>query len=693
MKKLTLVLLAAASLVCSAAENPLLEKRLPIPFDRIRAEHVVPAIEFRLQEARQRRDAFAAATGPRTYANTMAAFATMFEDLDQTMNVVHHLDTVASTPALRAAVSEVVPKVAAFTGGVALDAGIYARIKEYAAAPEAKALTGPRKRYLQKTLEQFHRNGADLGEKDKARLREIGVELSRASKKFADNVLDATNAFEHVITDPAKLAGLPESARAAARQSAQAKSVEGWRFTLQAPSYLAVMNNLDDASVREKFYRANSTKAAGGAFDNRPLMKRILELRRERALLLGYRNFADLQADDRMAKSGDRVREFLATLERKTRPAFEKEAAELLAFRRSTEGPNAPPLAPWDVNYYVEKMRKARYDIDEESLRPYFSSEAVMKGMFDVVERLYGVKVVRATGVPVPNPAAQFFDVRDSDGSLLGSFYADLYPRDDKRSGAWMSWLVPGGPTEAGFEPHLGTINANVAPPSADKPSLLSGRDPATIFHEFGHLVSFVLGRPAVRGMSDVAWDFVELPSQFMENYTWERACLDLFARHYQTGEPLPDSLFQKMLRARNYRAASLQMTQLGYATLDLYLHTAYDEAKDGEILPTVRKIMQGFSAAPLPDDFAMAASFSHIWAGGYAAGYYSYKWAEVLDADAFTRFQKNGIFDRKTGLEFRRKLLEKGGTEDADVLFRDFMGRDPDPDALLRRSGLLPAK
>jgi oligopeptidase A len=347
-------------------------------------------------------------------------------------------------------------------------------------------------------------------------------------------------------------------------------------------------------------------------------------------------------------------------------------------------------LAVWDLSYYAEKLRKAKYDFDEEALRPYFPIESVFKGMFDLVNRLYGIRVTKVSGVPAWNPAAEYFEVRDEDGSLLGGFYADFFPREDKRGGAWSNGLITGGPLPGGFLPHLGTINGNMSPPSGGKPALLTHREVETVFHEFGHQLHHVLGRVPVRGLNDVAWDFVELPSQIMENWTWERGSLDLLARHFETGARIPDDLFQKMVRARTFRAANAQMRQVSLGVADIAMHVDYDPARDGDMLAYSRRVYQRFTPARLPDDYGMIASFTHIFSGGYACGYYSYKWAEVLDADAFTRFQKEGIFSRTTGVAFRRQILERGNLAEAGELFRNFMGRDPDPEALLRRSGLV---
>jgi oligopeptidase A len=441
-------------------------------------------------------------------------------------------------------------------------------------------------------------------------------------------------------------------------------------------------------------YRAYAIRASQGEYDNRSLLSRILELRRAKAELLGFRNFADLVLHDRMAHTGERAEEFLKDLKRKTEAQFARENRDLLEFRRSLEGPDAPELQPWDVGYYAEKQRAALYDFDEEELRPYFPLERVVEGLFETVRRLYGIRVTWEPGVPVWDPQARYYAVYDRDSSFIGGFYADWYPRENKRGGAWMDALITGYPAPDGFKPHLGLICGNLTPPLADRPALLTHYEVTTIFHEFGHLLHHLLSRVELRGLAgtSVAWDFVELPSQIMENWTWDREPLDLFARHYQTGEPIPAELFEKMVRARNFRSANAHMRQLGFGFMDLALHIDYDPVRDGDAIEYTRAILQQYAPAPLPPDHAMAAAFTHLFASpvGYGAGYYSYKWAEVLDADAFTRFRTQGIFSAEVGAEFRDAILARGDSEDPAELYRKFMGRDPDPDALLARSGLL---
>ncbi len=676
----------------SPTDNPLLEIQFQIPFDRVRAEHIEPAIQSRLKGAAAGRDKLANQDGEPTFGGVMMALDSLTERLDYSMGLVRHLESVATYPELRAAHNAVEPAVSAFYSGIPLHEGLWNRLRRYSGTADAAALTGVRKRFLTKTIDSFRRHGAELDPAGKARLAEIDVELSKLTTKFSENVLDSTNAFELVLADEKQLAGLPPSAVSAARQSAASKGVTGWRFTLQAPSYTALMTYLDDAEVRRHVWRAYGLRAAEAQYDNRALVGRVLELRREKAKLLGYRNFADLVLEDRMAHSGDRAFEFLRDLKRKTERHFGRENQELQAFRRDLEGSAAPELQPWDIGYYAEKQRAALYAFDEEALRPYFPLERVVGGMFEIVRRLYGIHVTERSGAPVWDPQTRYYAIHDEDGTLLGCFYADWYPRENKRSGAWMDSFITGGPGADGFRPHAGLICGNVTPPLDSRPALLTHREVETIFHEFGHLLHHCLSQVEIRSLAgtSVAWDFVELPSQIMENWCWEREALDLFAGHWETSEPFPEDLFRKMKRARTFRAANAQMRQLGFGFVDLALHMDYTP-DDGDVVAYTQRILQEFVPATLPDDHAMIASFTHLFSSpvAYAAGYYSYKWAEVLDADAFSRFRERGIFDRNAGLEFRDKILARGDGEDPAELYRRFMGRDPDPNALLERLGL----
>lgn len=671
--------------------NPLLQIHEPIPFDQIRPEHVEPAVDQLLAEARKKIDEIAAAPGPRTFANTLHALDEATEVLDYASTVVRHLEHVVTTPELRAAHNAIEPKVSEFYSSIPLHEGLWKALKEFAATPEAAALTGVRKRYLDKTLDAFRRRGAELDAEGKRKLSEIDVELAQITTKFAEHVLDSTNVFEELVTDEAGLAGLPESARAAAKAAAQQKSFEGWRFTLHAPSYTPVLTYADDAGMRERFYRAYNTRATSKPFENRTLVPRILELRKQKAKMLGFADFADFVLGERMAKTGAKALSFLEDLRKTTEAAFARENQQLLAFRRRLEGAAAPELQPWDVSYYAEKQRKVLYDFDEEELRPYFAVDRVVAGMFDTVARIFGVDVKQVPGVPVWHPDVKYYEIQDG-GRTIGAFYADWHPRETKRGGAWMDAFITGAPAVPA-RVHVGTICGNMTEPVDGKPALLTHREVETIFHEFGHLLHHCLSRVEVRGLSGTAvpWDFVELPSQIMENWCWERESLDLFARHWETGAPIPEEMFQKMRRARNYRAANGQMRQLSFGIVDLKLHMQYDPARDGDLADYARAILQEFSAAPLPPEHAMILAFTHLFGSpvGYGAGYYSYKWAEVLDADAFGLFLEKGVFDRETGLAFRRWILEKGDSDDPAELFRRFRGRDPELKALLERQGL----
>ena len=667
--------------------NPLLDVEFRIPFDRIRAEHIEPAVQELLRQSRENIDRIVEDREPRTFISTMMAYDSATEGLEYAMGIVKHLESVATTPELRAAYNKVQPDVSAFYSSLPLNEGLWRAIQAYAGTDEAKGLTGTRKRFLTKTVDFFRRHGAELDMEGKARLSAIDVELSKITTRFSENVLDSTNLFELILTDEASLAGLPESARDAARESARSKGSDGWRFTLQAPSYLALMTYLDNGEIRERMWRAYSNRAVDTEHDNRPLIGEILRLRREKANLLGFPDFADLVLDDRMAHRGERAQQFLADLKSKTERRFEEENRELVEFSGKSK------LEPWDVGYYSEKQRAALYDFDEEELRPYFPLESVVKGMFDIVRRLYGISVVERPGAPAWDPEVKYYEIHDESGEMLGAFYADWFPRENKRGGAWMDAFITGVDSGNRFTPHAGLICGNVTPPVAGRPALLTHREVETIFHEFGHLLHHSLSRVEVRSLAgaNVAWDFVELPSQIMENWCWEREALDLFARHYKTGETIPEDLFQKMRRARRFRAANAQMRQLGFGYIDLALHREYSPERDGDVMEYARKVGQQFSPAKLPREYNMIAGFTHLFASpvGYGAGYYSYKWAEVLDADAFTRFRDEGIFSRDTGLQFRRKILAKGDSEDPAELYRSFMGRDPDPNALLERSGL----
>ena len=678
----------------ASSPNPLLSLRAPpLPFDTLRPEHVAPGLRELLRRAESAVAAIEAsaapASGPATWDLTFGALEEATLELELAAELVEHLESTSTTPALREAWGAVQPEVSAFFSRLVLREGLYRALSGYASTPEAAALTGERRRLVDKTLADFERHGARLGAADKERLLAIDVELAELTLRYGQNVLDSQNAFELVLDDAARLSGLPESALGAARESARAKGREGYRLTLQAPSYVPALTYLDDGSLREELWRANATRALGGAHDNEPLVRRILELRRDKARLLGFASFADLVCDDRMAKNGEAARALVRTLRERARPHFERENRELAAFRRELEGEGAPALAPWDVAYYAEKLRRARYDFDAEALRPYFPLDAALEGAFELARRLYGLDVTPREGLPTWHRDVRCFSLVDREtGRALSDFYVDVFPREDKRDGAWMHGLVSalGRPSARSIE----VLAASFTPPMGGGPALLRHQEVETLFHELGHLLHHALSEVTVRALAgtNVARDFVELPSQIMENWCWEREALDLFARHHETGERIPEALFAAMQAARTFRAANAMMRQLGFAELDLSLHV---DGPGDDLLETARGVLEAHAPTPLPRPYAMVLSFSHLFSSpvGYAAGYYSYKWAEVLDADAFARFREEGLFSREVGRSFREHVLSKGDSADPGELFRRFRGRDARIEPLLERDGL----
>ncbi len=687
--------------------NPFLDTRFEIPWSQLTPDRVAPDITKAIADAKAQIDAIAAMPlSALTYENTFAALEQTTERFRAIWNRVEHLKSVADSPAMRAAYGEMLPAVTAFTASIPLNAELWKRLKTYSESPDAKSAA--RKpvelRLISETLADFRQQGADLPPEKRARMAEIESELAQLTQKFSENVLDATNAWQLVVTDEARLDGLPERAKKAARASAESKGLStaenpAWRFTVHLPSLDPVLTYASDASLRRELFDASSNVGAQAPSDNTPVIPRILALRDEKAALLGKAHFPDLILERRMAKCGARALAFVNDLQRRTKPAFDRECAELERFAGITKKDGH--LAPWDVAYQAEKMRKQLHDFDEEALRPYFPADRVFAGLFEICKRIHGITVTeRETGVgagkvEVWHEDVKFYDVHGADGTHIGSFYSDWYPRESKRAGAWMDALYTGGPrADSSWAPHLGLICGNMTPPVGGKPALLNHREVETIFHEFGHLMHHLFGAVPVKSLNgtNVAWDFVELPSQIMENWTWEREGLDLFARHHETGEKIPVALFERMIAARNFRSACKQMRQLSFGTADLLLHISAGEFKrQPDVEPGIRRLTADCLIPTTPPARTHINRFNHLFSSpvGYASGYYSYKWAEVLDADAFTRFQREGIFNAAIGKAFRDCILSKGNSEDAAKLYRDFMGRDPSIDALMKRNGL----
>lgn len=681
--------------------NAFLNSDFIIRWSQLTPDLIQPAIELALQRAQAAVDQIAARNPEGiTYEDTFLALERATEELNIAWAKVTHLQAVADSPALREAHNAMLPKVSAFYAAIPLNPALWQRLKSFSESPAARNLTGIHRRFLEETVKDFRQAGADLPAEKRTRLEALQTELAQLTQKYSENVLDATNAWQLIVDDERRLAGLPEHAKAAARRSAEAKGISGWRFTLHMPSQEPFMTYVEDTALRQQMWTASVAVGTQPPHDNTPLIRRILELRAEKAALLGKPHFADLVLERRMAKSGANALAFMADLQRRAADAFARECRELEEFKaRETHTPPGP-LAPWEVAFWAERLRKSRYDFDEEVLRPYFPIDRVVGGLFELAQRVFGLGVTRRTGPDAAawHPDVTFHDLHDRAGRHLGSFYADWHPRESKRGGAWMNYLITGGPQPDGSRaPHLGLICGNLTPPAASRPALLTHREVETVFHEFGHLLHHLLGEVEIKSLNgvNVAWDFVELPSQIMENWCWERESLDLFARHHETGAPIPEAIFTKMVAAKNFRSAAAMLRQIAFAKMDLALHMRTAEfAREPDVEPKVRAAIVDCLVPTQPPAPTIIKRFTHIFAEpvGYAAGYYSYKWAEVLDADAFTRFKREGIFNSAVGADFVEKVLSRGNSLDPAELYRDFMGRDPDLNALLQRSGLAPA-
>lgn len=682
-------------------ENPFLDRRFEIPWSRLDAAQIADAVEQALAAA----DSALASITTRPvelsdYANTFLAFETATELLNETWAKISHLTSVADSPPLRDAYNAALPKVSAFQTKIFLNGALWDRLKAAAAHPSSAKLAGEHRRFRDETLADFRQQGADLPAERKVRLEALQQELAQLTQKYSENVLDATNAWELIVTDANRLRGLPERAREAARHNALKKghgSLENpaWRFTLHQPSQEPVMLYAEDETLRAEVWRAASEIGRRAPHANQPLVVRILELREEKARLLGQPHFADLVLSRRMAKNGAQALAFVTGLHAKVSEPFARECRELEEFKARQTNTPVGRLAPWDLGFWAEKLRQERYDFDEEQLRPYFPLPGVLAGMFEIARRVFGLNVTELpTGAAeVWHPEVKFYTVHDREGRHLGSFYADWHPRESKRGGAWMNYLITGGPQSGVRTPHLGLICGNLTPPTESQPALLNHHEVETIFHEFGHLLHHLFGEVEIKSFNgvNVAWDFVELPSQILENWCWERESLDVFARHFETGATIPEPLFQRMIAAKNFRSAAATMRQLAFARMDLELHMQPVATTAGDLAGWLRQRLDGYFTPTEPPVPTIENRFTHIFADpvGYAAGYYSYKWAEVLDADAFTRFQREGIFNENVGREFATKILSRGNGADPMDLFVDFMGRQPDQQALLVRAGL----
>jgi len=675
--------------------NPLIvDDKLP-PFDRIHPDHVEPALDSTLQAVRARVSQILETASPCSWETLAAPLEAELEQLNRVWSPVSHLNAVLNSDALRAAYKACLPKLSEFHTELGQHEGLYHAFKSIAESNEFAALNQAQKTAIRNRLRDFRLTGIELKPAQRERFKQVQQRLSELQASFQDNLLDATNAWKKHVSVEALLSGLPQTAKALARQTAAREGLDGWMLTLEFPSYYPVLTYADDRSLREELYTAYVTRASdsgpdAGRWDNTAVMEEILELRHELAGLLGYSNYAELSLETKMASSTSQVLQFLEQLAHHSREQAVRDLDEVRQFARELGVSHA--LEAWDIPYFSEKLRQQRYALSQEELKPFFPDTTVISGMFLVVNRLYGIEVRERSGVSVWHPDVRFFEIYDAAGELRGQFYLDLYARPNKRGGAWMDECRSRLRINGQLQLPVAYLTCNFTPPIDDQPSLLTHDEVVTLFHEFGHGLHHLLTRidsSSVSGINGVAWDAVELPSQFMENWCWEREALDLISGHYQTGEAIPDELFDRMRAARNFQSAMQMVRQLEFALFDMHIHMECEPRRGTRIYEILEQVRKQVAVIEPPPFNRFAHGFSHIFAGGYAAGYYSYKWAEVLSADAYSLFEEKGVFDRATGLHFLREILEQGGSREAMELFVAFRQREPSVDALLRHSGL----
>jgi len=678
--------------------NPLIDMPGLPPFGRILPEHVETAVDTLLARNRARIKALAQGMVPPTWENFIEPLELIGDTLERAWSPVSHLNAVMNSEALRAAYNACLPKLSGYATELGQNRDLF---EGYRAVATQEHLDATQRKLLDKALRDFHLSGVDLAPDRQARFKEIDQALSRLAAKFAENLLDATNAWNKWIEDEALLAGLPESARALARQIAEQRGETGWILTLDFPSYFPVMTYADDRDLRREVYEAYATRASelgphAGQWDNGAIMEEILALRHEQAQLLGFANYAERSLATKMARSTGEVMRFLGDLAQHSVAKARRDLEEVREFARTEHG--LGEIEPWDLAYYSEKRRERRYAITQEELRPYFPIGRVLDGLFAVLDRLFDIRIREVQGVEAWHPDVRFFEIRagadagTGDGELRGQFYLDPFARPNKRGGAWMDVCLNRLHTATCDQIPCAYLVCNFTPPLGDQPSLLTHAEVLTLFHECGHGLHHLLTKvdyPAVGGISGVPWDAVELPSQFLENWCWERESLDLISGHVETGAPIPDELYQRMRAAKNFQSAMQMARQLEFALFDFRIHLEYDPARGGRIYEILDEVRDQVAPLKPPAFNRFAHGFSHIFAGGYAAGYYSYKWAEVLSADAFSLFEERGVLDTATGRAFRQHILEQGGSREAMDLYVAFRGREPTIDALLRHGGI----
>ena len=676
--------------------NPLLTSATLPPFSEIKPSHIEPAIDHLLEECRAIVKIKTQITEPFSWENLVDPIEKTEDRLNKAWSPVSHINSVVNNNDIREAYNACLPKLSQYSTEMGQNKALYNAYSEISNSPSFSRLSQGQQKTIQNALRDFELSGINLNPEQQCRYREISQELSKLSSKFEENVLDATHAWKKHIQDETLLAGIPETTRTLAKTTAETDNLSGWVLTLDFPCYLAIMTYADNPALRQEIYTAFATRASDInpdtiQWDNTKIMDDLLALRHEKARLLGFNNYAELSLATKMADTTQQVIDFLENLAHKSKEQAQTDFDELQQFARQEY--QADNLNAWDINYFSEKMRQQQLELSQEEIRNYFPATRVIPGLFTVVNKLYGLTINEISNFDRWHSDVRFFEIYDQDNILRGKFYLDLYARPNKRGGAWMDDCVSRKNGPDGLQTPVAYLTCNFTPPTNDDPALLSHNEVITLFHEFGHGLHHMLTKVdhlSVSGINGVQWDAVELPSQFMENWCWQKPALEIISGHYQTGAPLPESLLEKMLAAKNFQSGMFMIRQLEFSLFDFQIHLDFDPTKSSKIYSTLSTIRDQFSVVTAPAFNRFAHSFSHIFAGGYAAGYYSYKWAELLSCDAFSRFEDEGIFNSQTGADFLTHILEKGGSIDAMDLFVNFRGREPSIDALLQHNGII---
>ena len=695
MTKKLLIAGSALALICScnSMENPLLkESSAPFgapEFDKIKNEHYLPAFEAGIAEAKAEIDAIVANQEEPTFENTIEAMEVSGQTLNNVAGIFFNLMEADTNDEMQQIAEKVSPLLTEYSMYVSLNPELFQRVKAVYEKKDELGLAPDQMKLLEDNYKSFVRGGANLSDEDKALYSKWSEELSLITLQFSKNVLAATNAYVLNITDSTQLGGLPEFVKTMAAETAAEKGLEGWAFTLDAPSYSPFLKYSTERELRKEIWTAYNTRAIGGENDNTEIVKKIVDLRIKIANILGYETYADYALEERMAKNKVTVNEFIKNLLEPSMEFAKKDVADVYAFAKKN-GFEDSQLQSWDFSYWSEKYQQAEYSLSAEELKPYFQLESCIDAVLGLATRLYGITFKELDNVPVYHPDVKVYEVNDADGRHLALFYADFFPRASKRGGAWMTEFR-GQSIRNGVEyrPFISTV-MNFTKPTADAPALITHDELVTFLHEFGHALHgiFAEGRYGSLTGTNVSRDFVELPSQIMENWAFEPEYLNSFAKHYQTGEPIPAELIEKVVAAKNYLAGYAQVRQLHFGYLDMAWHSLTELPAESAV-EFEQKVLAPYAVMPAVEGVAFSTSFSHIFSGGYSAGYYSYKWAEVLEADAFSLFKEKGIFNTEVSNSFRKNILSMGGTEDEAVIYRNFRGHDPEPQALMEKLGL----